>query len=466
MNLVVAIALSVPMVPDHALAQQSDQHTFAALPSKLPDGRQRAFPTAEGFGAAAKGGRGGRPIYVTNINDAGDGSLRACVEAVGPRTCIFRTGGTITLEEKSLVVSNPYLTIAGETAPGGGIAIRNSEIQGRPSIEVHTHDVIIRHLRIRPGPHAVESCCSGALGLYSVAATNIMLDHISASWGSDETVDSEDATNFTWQWGITSEPLLNGGPGKRNRARNMLFTKGGNLTVHHSLFSTGLFRNPQIKTAIPGSLADVVNNVFYSPEWQYVISFGDEWTAVRANVVGNFKTAGENLKNDRLVQLFEESGSGFAIYLRDNLDESYIPDAKVDVREALAPSQRQYAVGQRFDGPEVRTTDPKSAYDEVLRLAGATKPARDAVDERIIQEVRARSGQVLKNNPRKVGGWPELEAGEPYADRDMDGVSDDWESSNGMNADDSADGALDADGDGWTNLEEFLHSMAGDPAGD
>jgi hypothetical protein len=292
-----------------------------------------------------------------------------------------------------------------------------------------------------------------------------MLDHISASWGSDETVDSEDASNFTWQWGITSEPLLNGGPGKRNRARNMLFHRAGNLTVHHSLFSTGLFRNPQIKTSIPGSVADVVNNVFYSPAWQYVVSFGDKWATVYANVVGNFKTAGENLKNDRMVQLFEESGKGFAIFLRDNLDESYMPDTKTDVREALAPAQRQYAVVKRFDVPEVRTTDPKSAYDEVLRFAGATKPARDAVDERIIQDVLARSGQVLKNNPENVGGWPELEAGEPYVDRDMDGVSDDWESSNGMNADDSADGALDADGDGWTNLEEFLHSMAGDPAG-
>jgi pectate lyase len=148
-----------------ATSAQDGRLDVPPLSAKLPDGRQRAFPTAEGFGAAAKGGRGGSVIYVTNTNEAGEGSLRACVEAAGPRTCIFRTGGTITLDQASLVVRNPYLTIAGETAPGGGIAIRNSDQQPRPSVEIFAHDVIVRHIRIRPGPHAVESCCSGALGL-------------------------------------------------------------------------------------------------------------------------------------------------------------------------------------------------------------------------------------------------------------------------------------------------------------
>lgn len=183
-------------------------------------------------------------IYVVNTNESGQGSLRACIEASGPRICIFRTGGTIVLREGSLVVRHPFLTIAGETAPGGGIAIRNGETQIRPSIEIVTNDVIIRHIRLRPGPHAVKACCSGGLGMYSSSAKDIMLDHISASWGSDETIDSEDASNFTWQWGIASEPLLRGGPGKDKRARNMLFTKGGNVSVHHSLFAFGQFRNP------------------------------------------------------------------------------------------------------------------------------------------------------------------------------------------------------------------------------
>jgi pectate lyase len=460
-----AVAVALMAGPGSTSSPAESGAVAPALPAKLPDGRQRAFPTAEGFGAAALGGRGGIVIEVTNTNEAGEGSLRACIEAVGPRTCIFRTGGTITLNEKALVVHNPYLTIAGESAPGGGIAIRNSEQQGRPSLQIFTNDVIVRHLRIRPGPHAVASCCSGALGLYSLGATNIMLDHISASWGSDETVDSEDATNFTWQWGIASEPLLDGGPGKKNRARNMLFTKGGNVTVHHSLFSTGLFRNPQIKMALPDSIADVVNNVLYSPQWQFVISFGDEWTRIRANVIGNYKIAGENLHNDRLVQLFEESGSGFSIFLQDNLDETYLPTLQKAAQEALAPEHQKYFSSERFSVPAVRTTSPQAAYEEVLANAGATKPSRDAVDQRIIEEVKNRNGHILKNDPKKVGGWPELAAGEPYPDSDHDGMADDWEAKNELNAADPTDGARDADGDGWTNLEEFLHFMAGDPTG-
>ena len=307
--------------------QESAAQNVAAfnepLSPKLSDGRQRAFPTAEGFGAAAIGGRGGKVIYVVNLNESGQGSLRDCIETSGPRTCIFRTGGTIVLRKTSLVVSNPFLTIAGETAPGGGIAIRNGNTQIRPSIEIRTNDVIIRHLRLRPGPHTVFACCSGALGLYTSAAKNIVLDHISVSWGSDETVDSEDATDFTWQWGIASEPLLHGGPGKKDRARNMLFTKGGNITVHHTLFAHGKFRNPQIKMKVPDAVADVVNNVFYSPKWQYVLSFGDEWAATRANVVGNYKLAGKNEKDDHMIHIFDESALGHSIYVKDNYDETY-----------------------------------------------------------------------------------------------------------------------------------------------
>lgn len=434
-----------------------------ALSAKLPDGRQRAFPTAEGFGAGAKGGRGGIAIYVTNLDESGPGSLRACIEATGPRTCIFRVGGTIQLDKASLVIRNPFITIAGETAPGGGIAIRNGSRQIRPSIEIVTNDVIIRYLRLRPGPHTVEACCSGALGMYTTGARDIMLDHISASWGSDETIDSEDASNFTFQWGLVGEPLLNGGPGKKNRARNMLFTKGGNLTIHHTLFTTGKFRNPQVKMQIPESVADIVNNVMYSPEWQYVVTFGDEWVHMQANVVGNYKIKGVNEKDDHLVALFEESGLGHSIFLQDNYDESYRPDAAAPDDLVMAPEQRKYIVTTRFPAPEVRTTSPQQAYDEVIANAGATRPMRDAVDTRLIEDVKNRSGKLLKSDPETVGGWPQLESGTPYADADGDGIADEWEKANGLNPAYGGDAQLDADGDGWTNLEEFLHKLAGDP---
>jgi hypothetical protein len=432
------------------------------LPPKLPDGRQRAFPTAEGFGAGAKGGRGGKIIYVTNTRESGDGSLRACIEALEPRTCVFRTGGTIVLNDASLVIRNPYITIAGETAPGGGIAIRNTPVQIRPSVEIMTHDVIIRHLRIRPGPHVIESCCSGALGLYSEEAHDIMLDHISASWGSDETVDSQLASNFTWQWGIASEPLYSGGPGKKRRARNMLLTKSGSMTIHHSLFSQGVFRNPQIELKVPNSVADVVNNVMFSRQWQYVVSFDDRETHIRANVVGNYKTKGKVIDSDYLIHPFVENRHGYSLFVKDNFDETYRTNPTEPDDVVLAPQHRDLVVATPFPAPPVRTTAPEKAYEEVLAKAGATKPARDAVDQRVVKSVMDRSGRILKNDPNTVGGWPELDPGTPYADSDQDGIDDAWEISQGFNPNDASDGQQDKDGDGWTNFEEFTHMLAGD----
>lgn len=446
------------------LREASAQSEISRLSPKLPDGRQRAFPTAEGFGAGAVGGRGGKVIYVVNTDEFGPGSLRECIETSGARTCVFRTGGTIVLDEKSLAIHNPFLTIAGETAPGGGIAVRSGDEQIRPSIEILTHDVIIRHVRLRSGPHRVEACCSGALGIYTEAAKNIMLDHISASWGSDETVDSEDAADFTWQWGITSEPLLRGGPGKKNRARNMLFTKGGNISVHHSLFAMGKFRNPQIKTSDPDAVTSIVNNVFYSPKWEYVVTFGDEWSATRANVVGNYKISGEKDLDDHMVHLFDESGKGHSIYVKDNYDEPYRTASSQDDALILSEDQRESVVAEPFDAPAIRTSSPHEAYEEVLAKAGATRPERDLVDRRIVLEVKNRGGQLLRDDPLKVGGWPELASGTPYPDGDMDGVADDWEIRNGMDPTNADDGRHDPDGDGWTNLEEFLHVMAGDTA--
>ncbi|WP_265518353.1 pectate lyase [Nitratireductor luteus] len=437
----------------------------AHLAPRLPDGRQRAFPTAEGFGAAAKGGRGGKVIFVTSLEEKGEGTLRACIDGAGPRTCVFRVSGTITLEEQSLVVRNPYLTIAGETAPGGGIAIRNGPLQLRPSLEVLAHDVIIRHVRLRPGPHKEKACCSGALGFYGKDARDIIVDHISASWGSDETIDSQDATNVTVQWSIISEPLLDGGPGKRNRARNMLMTRGGNLSIHHNLFALGQFRSPQIHMSEPGAVAEVVNNVLYSPVWQYAIGLSDRLAPVQANVIGNYKIAGTRKIEDHLLHLFEEGDGEFAVHVSGNIDETYRLEAGMAEDLVLDEDLRGYVVSRPFTTPGVRASSAREAYDDVLVGAGATQPARDAVDLRIIDAVRTRSGTLLESNPEKVGGWPTLVSAPPPPDADRDGMADVWERSVGLAPGDPGDGQLDLDSDGWTNLEEYLHELAGDGVG-
>ena len=304
------------------VAWSTQSSADSGLSPKLPDGRQRAFPTAEGFGAGAKGGRGGKIIYVTNTRESGDGSLRACIEVLEPRTCVFRTGGTIVLNDASLVIRNPYITIAGETAPGGGIAIRNSPVQIRPSIEIMTHDVD------HPSPpdtgRAAVRSKSGAAQEHSVStdeeAHDIMLDHISASWGSDETVNSQLASNFTWQWGIVSEPLLQRRAGEKKAARSQ---HAPHQIRQHDNPSFALLTGSVPQSADraqipPNSVADVVNNVMGSRrQWQYVVSFDDRETHIRANVVGNYKTKGVKvIDSDYLIHpsRFFENRKGYSGY--------------------------------------------------------------------------------------------------------------------------------------------------------
>lgn len=379
-----------------------------------------------------------------------------------PRTCLFRVSGTITLDEASLVVSHPFLTIAGESAPGDGITIRNGPRQGRPSLEIKAHDVIVRHVRLRAGPHEIESCCSGAIGIYGRTTRDVILDHVSASWGSDETIDSQDATDFTIQWSIFSEPLFSGGPGKRNRARNMLLTYGGGFSIHNNLFAGGIFRNPQIVPELPDTTVNVVNNVLYSPRWQYVISFAAELTDIQANVIGNYKIAGERIDDDRLVNIFQdfENPGDVDLYLEGNFDETYIPNSSMDQRQALLPDAPVLISDEPHPGPQIDAEPAAVAYERVLEMAGATRPSRDAVDQRIVSEVRNRRGRILHRHPEDVGGWPEMNTLPYPTDTDDDGLPDDWELSQGLDPQDRVDGRLDADGDGWTNLEEYLHHLA------
>lgn len=162
------------------------------------------------------------------------------------------------------------------------------------------------------------------------------------------------------------------------------------------------------------------------------------------------------------MHLMEESGKGFSVYLRDNFDETYRADEHKPEHAVIAPKFRRYIVNEPFIAPPVRTTSPERAYLDVLENAGATKPKRDPVDERLVKQVRDRSGKLLKSDPEEVGGWPKLEGGTAYPDGDRDGIEDGWEQRSGLDPTDPQDGVADTDGDGWTNFEEFTHELAGD----
>ena len=193
-----------------------------------------AFPGAEGYGAMTRGGRGGKVIIVTNLNDSGPGSLREACETEGPRIVVFAVSGTITLE-KRLRISNPYITIAGQTAPGDGICIR------RYPLSINTSEVIIRYIRVRLGDETGDD--SDAIsGRYH---KNIILDHVSASWSIDETVSIYHCENVTIQWCLISESLYDAGHVKGTHGFGGIW--GSNRsTYHHNLLAHHTSRNPRL----------------------------------------------------------------------------------------------------------------------------------------------------------------------------------------------------------------------------
>lgn len=227
-----------------------------------------AFPTAEGAGKFAVGGRGGTVIPVTNLNAAGPGSLRAAVEAKGPRTIVFRVGGVIDLQKQPLWIKEPYCTIAGQTAPGDGICLKNGEL-----LAAHTHDIIIRHLRMRGG--AIESQPGGNSwgGIEVAGSQKVIIDHCSISWGQDDMTgvtgdEGHHADQVTYQWCIVTEGLghqetknpKDFDPGKV--ALIDYLRESDTVSLLHNLWAHSTYRFP----VIGAGRVQMVNNVIYNSQ--------------------------------------------------------------------------------------------------------------------------------------------------------------------------------------------------------
>ena len=429
----------------------------------------KAFPTAEGFGADALGGRGGVVIEVTNLEDSGPGSLRAAVEEEGPRTIVFRVGGTIAAKT-SIRIRDPYITIAGQTAPGDGIAIRNDPVNTEPPLTVETHDVVIRHLRLRPGPSFEPSCCVDALGLMD-GARDVMIDHVSMSWGVDEILGaSGDARDFTVQWSILSEALRRGNHAKDERhSRGLLVStpEGGNVSIHHNLFAHNEGRNPEV--ALGYGVADIVNNVLYNPNFR-MIEVSEANAKPYANVVGNIMRNGENTKignphiNNHIVRARDvEDGArdGFVMYVVGNIDELYRTDDAMPEEIAVIEEDRRFLAVERQPAPFV---DDHLGRAGLCRRAGARRcdPAAARCGRRADHRGgHERDGEVI-DHPSEVGGWPMLASGTPPVDGDRDGMPDAWEVKLGLDPQNPDDRNGDVTRNGYTNLEDYLNELAGD----
>ncbi len=413
-----------------------------------------AFPGAEGFGCNTVGGRGGQIIEVTNLNNAGPGSLRAAVNAEGSRIVVFRVSGTIALQSE-LVIHQDSITVAGQTAPGDGICLRNY-----PLI-IGADEVILRFLRIRLGD---EKEVEGD-GLSAMFQKNIIIDHCSISWGTDETATVRDNVHSTVQWCIISESLNRSCHHKGPHGYGGIWG-GMGATFHHNLLAHHSSRNPRFNGSRYNGhpekeIVDFRNNVVYN--WGFNSGYGGE--AGNQNVVANYYKYGPATQSkDRIVEPWDDRGRW---YVADNFVYGF---PKITFDNWAGGVQGKFRDQGRVDEPfpcvPVVTQSAEEAYALVLDYAGAVLPKRDAVDARIIEEVRtgtAQYGQDQKgivDSQTDVGGWPLLRTCDVRVDMDHDGMADDWELIHHLDPSDPSDRNGDNDGDGYTNVEAYLNTLA------
>ncbi len=435
-----------------------------------------AFPGAEGFGTTTPGGRGGKVYLVTTLADylPGSeepipGSFRLACESSSPRMVIFRVSGTIELKYP-VVISEPYITIAGQTAPGDGICLKNYSLVITGTGREPVHDVIVQYLRIRPGdlrdrigspaPARNDMALTGNDGIGIHNAENIVIDHCSVSWGVDENVEATgNCHNITFQWNLIAEGLHNSMNFKGAHSKGLMVGyNSSNISIHHNLMMHSTDRNPYLPAE--GSepfIIDMVNNVVYNWWVNPGVSYAKDNHNGTLNFIGNYYIPGVNSWESPSLRL----GVDTRVYAKGNMGprrSNENPD-EYSVVEWFGPAQRHnLKATQRFDAPPVTTLPWDQSYKAVLEQAGAVLPRRDAMDNRLVREVQQRKGRII-DHPSQVGGWPELNGQLAAGDKDSDGMPDEWEVAMKLNPGDPGDASKDRDGDGYTNLEEWIQTI-------
>ena len=435
-----------------------------------------AFPGAEGFGKYTTGGRGGKVIYVTTLADnTTQGSLRWAVNQSGARIIMFKVSGVIALSS-SLEIKNPNLTIAGQTAPGDGICIKNYPVV------IKADNVIIRYLRFRMGDE--KGTADDAL--WGRNQKNIIIDHCSMSWSTDECSSFYDNENFTMQWCIVSESLRTSVHGKGNHGYGGIWG-GKGASFHHNLLAHHDSRNPRFcgsrySNQPERELVDFRNNVIYN--WGSNSSYAGE--GGRYNIVNNYYKPGSGTSNaGRIFQPNADDGSNSqpagvwgSFYVSGNymLNKDGSPNMQVNndnwVGMTPNPSSKSKAElksEEEFEKGEITTHSAAEAFALVLQKAGASY-RRDATDARVINEVEQgltpvrASGNAgtkagLIDSQTDVGGWDTYNSVAAPADTDDDGMPDAWEDAHALDKNNSADGAAYTLSTLYTNVEVYINSI-------
>ena len=446
----------------------------------IANAQQLAFPGAEGYGKYTQGGRGGAVYEVTNLNDSGTGSLRAAVEANGPRTVVFKVSGTITLES-TLRISNPYITIAGQTAPGDGICIR------KYPLSIDASEVIVRYIRVRLGDESGVD----ADAISSRYNKNIIIDHVSASWSVDETMSIYHCENVTVQWCLISESMYQSNHVKGAHGFGGIW--GSNYsTHHHNLLAHHVSRNPRFASG--AGYTDYRNNVVYN--WGYNSTYGGEkqqkgnekFNFTVINMVANYYKPGPStipgeithrIANPTSRNKAEDFGKW---YIAENVVHGNKAVTENNWEGGVQPKHgnsyiAEFKLDQPFESMPINQQTAEEACASVLDNVGATLPKRDIIDTRIVDETRGGyatyEGATYEQDKKvsdpsqkcgiidsqaDVGGWPELKSTPAPTDTDHDGMPDAWEMTKGLDPKNAEDRNTIA-ADGYTMLEKYLNSI-------
>lgn len=433
-----------------------------------------AFPGAEGFGRVTAGGRGGQVIKVTNLNDNGPGSFRQAVSTFGPRIIVFEVSGNIELGS-NIVISHGNITIAGQTAPGDGITLKNY------SLIVNANEVIIRYMRFRMGDEGASQ--GDALeGRYK---KNIILDHCSMSWSTDETASFYGNENFTLQWCILSESLRNSVHEKGNHGYGGIWG-GNNASFHHNLLAHHDNRNPRFdhpgvySSSNPAEtlrgVVDFRNNVLYN--WGTDASYGGE--AGTFNMIANYYKPGPATQvRRRFLNAYKQATNSSPVYgygkffIAGNILENQ-PDINADnwIGVVAKNGSSSDKTAMRLSGP--LTTDgmyisnhtAQQAFDKVALYAGASLK-RDAVDARIVNDLKngtffgpgSRGSQNgIIDSQNDVGGYPTLQSSNAPLDTDNDGMPDAWEIANKLDPNVANANGRDLS-TAYDNIEVYINSL-------
>jgi len=435
-----------------------------------------AFPGAEGFGRYATGGRGGKVMIVTNLNNDGAGSLRAALKGNNSKIVVFGISGTIHLQSKLNLTANT--TIAGQTAPGDGICIADYPVS------LSGNNIIVRFLRFRMGDKNQKSGMTDGSGsddaLGGQKRNNIIIDHCSISWSTDEVLSVYQGDSTTLQWNIISEPLnysYHFETGDKDYEHHGFggIWGGRHLSAHHNLFAHCASRTPRFdgNRNQAGEFVDFRNNVIYN--WSHNNVYAGEGGTY--NIINNYYKPGPDTKSAVRSRIANPYKSQTLPYGKWYVDGNFVEDAPsvsannwlgVVMDKGNVADASKAKLIKPVSTDSVTTQSAPSAYASVLENAGACYPGRDTLDQRIISDTRNGKGHLIDvqggfphGTPYELSSkaWPYLRNQPAKKDTDKDGMPDEWEQKNKLDINNPRDASNKSQASGYTNIELYINGL-------